>query len=191
VRKPPEAEGDGDVPRAGIGGGGRETARLGVLGSAGQQATRERCVGFEDDADYIIKRAEEKARALVSRAEDAEAIKDFGIAIACWEELGKYKGVEDASEATARLKKLRDSADVKKEMTARRDLIALQYELAMDWAKVEKKDDDTDPAVKKFREASRDSYKKFAEKHAGTAAAAVAGERAVALEDLLKGKESE
>ncbi len=137
----------------------------------------------EEDADYVVKRVEAKAQALVRHAEDAEAAKEYAIALRCWEELGKYKGVDDASEAAARLKKLKDSDEVKKEITARRDLIALQYDLAIDWSKTDQEDKSK---VKKFREDSRDAYQKFAEKHKGTSAAAIAEERVSALEELIK-----
>jgi hypothetical protein len=137
----------------------------------------------EEDADYVVKRIEGRARTLAQRAEDAEATTDYAIAIRCWEELGKYKGVEDAGEAAARLKKLTDSDEVKKQITARRDLISLQYELAVEWSKTEQEDAGK---VKKFREDSRDAYKKFAEKHKGTSAATVAEERIAALEELIK-----
>ncbi len=140
----------------------------------------------EQDAEYLVKRIEDRMKALIARAEATEADAEFEIAMRCWEELGKFKGLDDAEQAADRLKALKDDADIKKEVAARRDLIALQYDLAVDWSKVDQKDK---AAVKKFRENSVQAYKKFMTDHTDTVAGAVAEDRVAALEELIKKNE--
>lgn len=136
-----------------------------------------------DDADWIMKRIDERVKALANRAKTAEAERRYDVAKAAWKELSRYAGMEDAAPAAEQLKKLNESAEVKKEQTARRELIKLQYVLAMAYRKINK---DDAAELKKFRERSMNDYQKFADKHKGTAAGDIALERVESFKELLE-----
>lgn len=142
----------------------------------------------EDDADYIMKRVDEKLRALKMRAETLEAERNYAPALACWEALLAFKGLDDAEEAPERLKKLKDSKDVAKEITARRALLAEMLLLDLEYAKIDASDE---AQLKKFRESCLAAYKKFVEADAnkGTAAADRANELIGVFKELLGIKE--
>lgn len=136
----------------------------------------------EDDADHIMKRIDGRMTTLSVRAETAEASRNFELAIRCWTELARYKGLDSAAEAPARLKKLTDSAEVKKELAARRALVALMLSLDVEFQGV----DDTEPAaVKTFREKCLAAYVDFATKNKGLAAADLAADLARSFRQLL------
>jgi hypothetical protein len=138
--------------------------------------------GALDDAEWLMKRIDDNVKTLSIRAETAEVEKRYDLAKAAWKELTRYAGIEDAAEAPERLKKLNESPEVKKELDSRRELIKLQYVLAIDFRKLKKGDE---AALKKFRERSLDDYQKFADKHKGTAAGDIAAERVEDFKDLL------
>ncbi|MCC7508853.1 MAG: hypothetical protein IT464_05730 [Planctomycetes bacterium] len=139
--------------------------------------------GAADDAEWIMKRIDERVKTLANRAETAESERRYDVAKAAWKELARYAGIEDAAQAAERLKKLNESAEVKKEQSARRELIKLQYVLAMAFRKINK---DDAAELRKFRERSMNDYQKFAEKHKGTAAGDIAAERVESFKELLK-----
>lgn len=136
----------------------------------------------EDDADYIMKRVEEKLRNLKMHAETFEAERRYDRAIKCWEALLTFKGLDDAEEAPERLKKLKDSKDVAKEITARRALLAEMLLLDLEYAKIDAGDE---AQLKKFRETCLAAYKKFADANKGTAAADRAIELIAIFKELL------
>ncbi len=136
----------------------------------------------EDDADWIIKRIEQRAEALQMRAETAEVEKRFDIAMRCWEALTKYAGVSEAEGAAKRLAKLNESEDVKKEIAARRALLAEMLSLNVYYTTI---DATNDGELKTFREKCLESYKKFVAAHKGTGAAARAQELIEIFTELL------
>ena len=93
------------------------------------------------------------------RTETAEVIRNYQVAIACWNELAtKYAGLEDAEEAPERLKKLKDSEEVKKDLEARHALLALMMSLDVEYQKT----DDSDAAqILAFRKKCLADYRKF------------------------------
>ncbi|MCC7508345.1 MAG: hypothetical protein IT464_03100 [Planctomycetes bacterium] len=136
----------------------------------------------EEDASYIMKRIEARMSALAVRAETAEAMKDYALAMKCWEQLAAYKGLDDAEEAPARLKKLQGSEDVKKELAAKRALLAEMLLLDLGYAEIDASDADQ---LKKFREKCLETYKKFAADNKGTGAAERANELIGIFKELL------
>jgi hypothetical protein len=133
----------------------------------------------EDDADWIMKRIDGRINSLTVRAETAEVLKDFELAARCWNELTRYKGLDDAAEAPARLEKLKESDTATKNIAARRALMALILGLDVEFQAVEDADPD---AVRAFRMKCLEAYRKFAAENAGTGAA----ERADELVTLFK-----
>ena len=130
----------------------------------------------EADAEYVMERIDDRIGTLSVRAETAEVMKDYQLAINCWTEMLKYKGMDDAEEAPERLKKLTDSETIKKEIAARHALLTVMMDLDVIYQDV----DDTDAAkVAEFRKKCREAYQAFAKENAGTGA----GERAA---DLVK-----
>lgn len=136
----------------------------------------------ENDADHIMKRIDGIMNTLSVRAETAEASRNYELAIRCWTELARFKGLDTAAEAPQRLKKLTDSAEVKKGLAARRALTSLMLALDVEFQAI----DDSEPAaVKTFREKCLAAYVDFAAKNKGTAAADQAGDLAKAFRGLL------
>jgi hypothetical protein len=136
----------------------------------------------EADADYIMERVDDALGTLTVRAETAEIMKDYALAIACWAEATRYKGMDDAEEAPARLKKLQDDKAVQKEIAASRELLRLTMSLDVKFQPV---DDANAAEVAKFRKLCVESYRKFATDNAGTGAADSATELAKGIEALL------
>lgn len=122
----------------------------------------------EEDANYIMERIDDRLGNLSVRAETSEVMKNYRVAMRCWEELAtKYKGLDDAEEAPDRLKKLVDSKDVQAEIAARRELLKLMLSLDVVFQDV----DDTDAEkVTEFRKKCLAEYRAFAEKYKGTGA---------------------
>jgi hypothetical protein len=136
----------------------------------------------EDDADWIMKRIDGRMNSLSVRAETAEVLKDYDVAMRCWHELTRFKGLDDAAEAPQRLKQLTDSADAKKELAARRALLSLILTLDVEFQAV----DDTDPEpVRLYREKCLKAYAEFAVANKGTAASDRASELVVTFKKIL------
>ncbi|MBK8206583.1 MAG: redoxin domain-containing protein [Planctomycetes bacterium] len=136
----------------------------------------------EDDADWIMKRIDGRINTLSVRAATSEVLKEYALAMRCWEELARYKGLDDAEEAPARLKKLQENADVKKEIAARRSLLVLMCDLDVEFQVL----DDSEPAtVKIFREKCLKAYQEFSSANKGTGAADRADELVKAFKQLL------
>ena len=134
----------------------------------------------EADAEYIIERIDDRIGTLSVRAETAEVMKNYSLAIGCWTELLRFKGMDDAAEAPERLKKLTESEEVKKELAASDELVALMFDLDVDYQDV----DDTDAEkVTAFRKICLEAYREFVTEYEGTGA----GDRA---KDLIKTFES-
>lgn len=122
----------------------------------------------EADAEYIMERIDDRVDRLAQRAETAEIERNYGLAISCWKELVRYKGVEDAEEAPERLKKLTESKEIQNEVAKRSELLELMCNLDVQFQSV----DDTDAdAIKKFRQECLAAYRKFARENEGTYAA--------------------
>ena len=137
----------------------------------------------EEDADYIVELIDDRLGTLSVRAETAEIMKDYGLALACWEELAtKYKGLEDAAEAPERLKKLQDDKAVAKENTARRALFSLMLSLDVSFQEVDVADA---TAVTAFRKKCMEAYAKFAAENKDTAAASTAKDLVTVFKDLI------
>ena len=147
-----------------------------ALLDSGDEATR-------DDAEALIERVDERIRALRIRAEDAEGERDFSLAMRCWEEMSRYKGIEDAAEGPEKLKKLQDSAEAKKEIKARRDLISLRFDLAIDFRKIDR---ENARQLKSYRQRALRVLQKFATENKETAAGERAAEYAEEFEALLE-----
>lgn len=136
----------------------------------------------EEHADHIMKRIDGLTTTLSLRAGTAESLRNYERAIRCWTELARFKGMDDAEEATARLKKLTDDPAVKKEREARRALTSLMLALDVEFQGV----DDSEPAaVKAFREKCLAAYVDFAAANKGTGAADLAGDFAKSFRQLL------
>ena len=122
----------------------------------------------EAEAEYIMERIDDRIDRLAQRAETAEIEKNYDLAISCWKELARYKGLDDAEEAPERLKTLQGDKDVQNEITKRRDLLKLMCELDVKFQDI----DDTDgAAVSTFRKECLEAYRKFAKENEGTYAA--------------------
>jgi hypothetical protein len=134
----------------------------------------------EDDADWIMRRIDERMRALIIRAETAEVMREFVLAKRCWDELAKFKGIRGAEEGAERLKKLNESEEVAREIKARRALKALMLSLDVEFQSV---NDEEPEDVRKMREKCLAAYRKFVEEFKDTAAA----ERAEELVEIFKG----
>jgi hypothetical protein len=141
----------------------------------------------EADADYIMERIDDRMSALSVRAETAEIMKDYTLAMKCWEELATYKGLEDAAEAPERLKKLQGDKTVEKEITARHELFRLM--LALDVTYIKDVDPADGTAVTAFRKKCLEAYQKFAKENEGTAAAETANDLIEVFKTLLPPEE--
>lgn len=136
----------------------------------------------EEDADYIMGRIDDRLGTLSVRADTTEVTKNYRVTLACLEEMLKYKGLDDAEEAPERLKKLKESEEVKKELDARHALLELMMSLDVEYQKV----DDTDAGqVAEFRKKCLQEYRKFAKDKAGTGAADKAQSLIETFEALL------
>ena len=137
----------------------------------------------EADADWLVKRIEAQLKALLTRADTCENDRDFVRAMRCWEAIAKYAPLEDAAQGAERLKKLAENPAVSKEITARRNLIALNYDRAVERRKIDAKDT---AKLRKFYEASLAAYKKFAQDNKDTAAADRAQEQVARYEASIQ-----
>jgi tetratricopeptide (TPR) repeat protein len=137
----------------------------------------------EEDANYIMERIDDRLGSLGVRAETAEVMKNYRVAMRCWEELAtKYQGLDDSAEAPERLKKLADSKEVQAEIAARRELLKLMMSLDVVFQDV----DDTDAdKVTAFRKRCLAEYHAFAVKYKGTGAGDSAGDLVKIFEGLL------
>jgi hypothetical protein len=137
----------------------------------------------QGDADWLVKHIEAGLKALITRADTCENDRDYSRAKRCWQEVAKYTPMENAAQATERLKKLDENAAVAKEITARRDLLALNYDKATEKRKIDKADT---KKLRKFYEAGLAAYKKFAEDNKGTVAGDRAAEQVGWYEESIK-----
>lgn len=133
----------------------------------------------EDDADLIMKRIDQRAQRLLIRAESAEVMRDYVLALRCWEALAAFKGMRDGDEAVERLKKLKEDKEVEKEIKASRALQSLMMGLDVDFQAV---NDEEPEDVRMFRERCLAEYRKFVADNKGTAAA----ERCEELIEIFK-----
>ncbi|MBZ0137430.1 MAG: hypothetical protein K8I27_13770 [Planctomycetes bacterium] len=122
----------------------------------------------EAEAEYIMERIDDRMGALGVRAETAEVEKNYNLAIACWKELARYKGLGDAEEAPERLKALTDSKEVQNEIARRRELLKIMCDLDVQFQDVNEEDP---AAMLKFRKGCLKLYRTFARDNAGTNAA--------------------
>ncbi|MCB9932860.1 MAG: hypothetical protein H6841_05485, partial [Planctomycetes bacterium] len=123
----------------------------------------------EADANYIMERIDDRLGTLTVRAETAEVMKNYRLAMSCWEILAtNYKGLDDAVEAAARLKKLADDKTVQNEVAAKRELLKLMMSLDVYFQDVDETDAEK---VIEFRKKCLGEYRTFAEKYKGTGAA--------------------
>ncbi|MCA8937536.1 MAG: hypothetical protein KDB68_15170 [Planctomycetes bacterium] len=137
----------------------------------------------EEDADYIMERIDDRLGTLVVRAETAEVVKDYQLAINCWKQIDThYAGLDDAEEAPERLKKLADSNDVKKDIGARRDLLKLMLSLDVAFQTVDQEDA---AAVQEFRKKCLAEYREFHAKNKGNSAGDKAENLIEIFENLL------
>lgn len=143
----------------------------------------------EEDADYIMERIDGRLSSLEVRAETAEVMDDYRLAMACWEEIAtKFKGLDDAEDAPERLKKLQESDKVKSEIKAKREL--LRRMMALD-VKFQTVDDEDAEAILEFRKDCLRQYYDFSETHGGTGAADRADELIEIFERLIGPEETE
>jgi hypothetical protein len=137
----------------------------------------------EEDADYIMERIDDRLTTLSVRAETAEIMKNYALALGCWEELAtKYAGLEDAEEAPARLKKLQEDKAVATEIAARHELLKLMMSLDVSFQEVDPADG---AAVTNFRKKCLEEYRKFAKENKGTGAGDNAEELIKVFEGLV------
>jgi hypothetical protein len=136
----------------------------------------------EDQALHILNRIDDRIGSLIARAEMAEILKDYGLAIRCWEALKAYKGIEEAEIAEERLEKLKDNEEVERNIKAQRDLLATIKSLDMHFQSVNDEDPD---AVALFRLDCLRAYQAFAREHQGTGAAERATDLANTFKQLL------
>jgi hypothetical protein len=137
----------------------------------------------EEDADYIMERIDDRLGTLSVRAETAEIMKNYTLAMKCWEELAtKYAGLEDAAEAPERLKKLQEDKAVAKDINARHELFKLMLSLDVSFQEVDTADA---AAVTAFRKKCLESYQKFAKENEGTSAADNANDLIEVFKGLL------
>jgi hypothetical protein len=137
----------------------------------------------EEDADYIMERIDDRLTTLSVRAETAEIMKNYALALGCWEELAtKYAGLEDATEAPARLKKLQEDKAVAKEIAARHELVKLMMSLDVSFQEVDPADS---AAITNFRKKCLEEYRKFAKENKGTGAGDSAEELIKVFEGLV------
>lgn len=134
----------------------------------------------EAEAEYIIERIDDRMGALSVRAETAEVEKNYNLAIACWKELARYKGLDDAEEAPERLKALTGSKEVQHEIAKRRDLLKIMADLDVQFQDTNEEDA---AEILKFRKTCLKLYRTFARDNAGT----YAGDEAEALVKLFEG----
>jgi hypothetical protein len=106
---------------------------------------------------------------LTVRAETAEVQKHYSLAIACWKEISRYKGLDDAAEAPERLKKLTESKEVKHEIEKRRELLRVMADLDVHFNQNVNEEDAGQ--VLEFRKKCLATFRKFAEDNKGTYAA--------------------
>jgi len=135
------------------------------------------------DAQYICDRIEGLIFDLETLGQAAEEERDWVLAMRCWTELDQFKGLKGGNEAAAKLKKVQDSAPAKKDIESLRKLIALGYDRALEFKKIDAKDP---KQLRKYREGSQAAYTKFANDNKGTAGEKRALESAKSLADLLK-----
>ncbi len=136
----------------------------------------------EDEADWIMKRIDQRMNSLVVRAETAEVLRDYDLAMRCWTELARFKGLDDAAEAHERLNKIKESKKAGADIVARRALVSLMLGLDVEFQSV----DDADPAaVRAFRMKCMESYTRFAADNAETGAAERAEELVATFKRIL------
>lgn len=135
------------------------------------------------DAEWLARRIEDGLKAMIARADTCENSRDYARARRCWEEAARYAPMEDAAQAAERLKKLNENPVAAKEIKARRDLIALNYDRAVEKRKFDAKDT---KKLRKFYQDSLAAYKKFAEDNKGTVAGDRAADQVTAYEDSIK-----
>lgn len=121
------------------------------------------------NAEYVLERVEARIRALNQRAEVAETLKDIPTALAAWNELAtRYAGCEDAAEAPARLKKLKEDKDAQKELAARKAWVTNSRQLEWDARELDFEDS---TVLKGYWQKCVTEFQKFAKENADTAAA--------------------
>jgi hypothetical protein len=135
------------------------------------------------DADWLVKLLESRLKELASRADTSENNRDYVRALRCWQELAKFAPMEGHAQGAERLKKLDENPQVAKEIKARRDYIALNYDRAVEKRKFDQKDT---KRLRNFYQDSLAAYKKFAEDNKGTLAADKATEQAGWYEESIK-----
>jgi hypothetical protein len=136
----------------------------------------------EDQAMHIVRRVDDRISSLKSRAEMAEILLDYELALRCWEALAAYSGVPGTEDFAERRKALEDNEDVDLNRKAQRELLALMMSLDVAFQSV---DDENADQVTLFRLRCLRRYQEFAREHPATGAAEYATELADVFKELL------